>query len=242
MTLVYADTIRLKNGRDLEGLIRKERGDAVEIDVGNGTVVFHLNEIEQIERSTPQEIEEIKKGWELSRARDEKTKARDQEEREKAAKKWDMMAEEEWRQGMERRFMEDHAVIVPATTDEGHIIVQAVLNEEVPISFIVDTGCPFVLLTARMAGKLGLDPGQPPQVTEIMVLNGKHKVRSVLLKSVKLGEAEEKNVPAMALLEDGREIKQHLKGGLLGMSFLKRFDVTFDQKKTRLILKPRLES
>ena len=137
--------------------------------------------------------------------------------------------------------MEANAKIVRASSDKkGHLLVDAVLNGDVRVSLIIDTGCPLVLLTAKVARKLGVDLGNIHNGREVVVLDGKHKVRSVLLKSVKLGDMEEKNVLAEVLLEDSAEIKQQLKDGLLGMSFLKKFDVTLDQKKMRLIFKPRL--
>jgi len=235
----YADTIYLKNGKSLQGLISREDEDALEMDVGGGTVVFRAEEIQRIYRSTPKETEEIRNNWELNKIQREKTKAQDMEEKAKASAKWDAMVDEERRYGAERRYIDANTKIVQASRDRGHIRVDAVLNEDVHTSLIVDTGCPVVLLTASMAGKLGIDLKNAPNAPEVMVLNGKHKVKQIVLKTIKLGDLEEKNVAAQVMVEDDRETRQ-LKGGLLGMSFLGRFNVTFDQKKSRLIFRPRL--
>ena len=236
---VYADTIYLKNGNSLEGLVSKEEKDNVEVNVGNGAVVLKANEIERIDRSTPQEVVEIKKSWEINKGQSEKTKAQDRAEKERASEKWNAMVKEEISRGEERRDIDANTKIVQAASDKkGHLFVNAVVNEDVHASLIVDTGCPVVLLTASMGRKLGIDLENISDVYEVMVLDGKHKVRGVLLKSVKLGDLEEKNIRAEVLLEDSQEIKHGLKDGLLGMSFLKRFDVTLDQKKMKLFFKP----
>ena len=44
-----ADTIFLKNGRSIEGIVKNENGDNVEISVGFGTITCSLNEISKIE-------------------------------------------------------------------------------------------------------------------------------------------------------------------------------------------------
>ncbi len=239
-TTTYADTIHLKNGKSLQGLITQEDGNIVEINVGGGTVVFRASEIERINRSTPQEIETIKKDWEVEKSQSEKTKAYDQAAKEKSLARWEAMVEEEKRLGEERRQADANIRTVPVASDRGHIFVDAVLNGDVHASLIIDTGCPSVLLTASMGRKLGLDLENVRDALEIMVLDGKHRVLGTLLKSVRLGDVEEKNIMADVLLEDTPEVKRSLRDGLLGMSFLKRFNVTLDQKRKKLIFKPHL--
>lgn len=241
MTKACADTIYLKNGKSLQGLISKEDKNSVEIHVGGGTVVFQAGEIERIERSTFRESEAIKKDWEIEKIRIEKTKAHDMETKEKSSAKWEAMVEEERLRGEERRLTDENTRIVPVVSDgHGHLFVDAVLNGEVHASLIIDTGCPNVLLTAHMGRQLGIDLENSQDARVVMVLDGKHRVRGALLKSVKLEGMEEKNIMADVMLEDTPEVKRGLKDGLLGISFLKKFNITLDPKRMKLIFKPRL--
>jgi len=54
------DTIYLKNGRKIEGLIKKEIEDGVWLDVGSGAVKLRWEQIENIYRSTPDEVKAIR--------------------------------------------------------------------------------------------------------------------------------------------------------------------------------------
>ena len=237
----YADTVYLKNGQSLEGLINKEDKDAVELNVGYGTVIFKTNEIERIYRSTPQETQEIRKNWTINKTQTEQIKPSAKEERDRSSEKWAAIVgqvETERTAEEEKRQIDANAKTIPVTLDSrGHVLVDAVLNESVHASLVIDTGCPVVLLTANMAQELGIDLESIHNTREVMVLNGNHKVGLVLLKSVKLGDLEEKNIETEVLLEDDEDIKSDLKDGLLGLSFLKRFDVALDQKNRELIFK-----
>jgi clan AA aspartic protease (TIGR02281 family) len=216
MAGAYADTIHLKNGKSFQGLISKEDGNTVEINVGGGTIVFRAGEIERIDRAAPSEIEKIKKDWEAGRAQSEKTNAHDREAKEKALERWVAMVEEERRQGEEKRHADENTRIIPVTSDNGHVVVEAVLNGDSHALLIIDTGCPNVLLTARMGRKLGLDLEGAQDAREVMVLDGKHRVRGTLLKSVKLGDLEEKNVMADVMLEDTPGHQTEPQGWLVG--------------------------
>ena len=125
--------------------------------------------------------------------------------------------------------------VVPDGT--GHLLVDVVLNGDVHARLTIDTGAPDVCLTADIARKLGFDLGNMKNIGESMVLNGKHKVAYVRLKSLNLGGAEQENVPAAVFLEDDREISNALNDGLLGLSFLSKFNFTLDKRNSRLILK-----
>jgi len=138
----------------------------------------------------------------------------------------------------EKQKVEANTEIVPLIPDKsGHLFVNVVLNGSVTASLGVDTGAPFILLTANLARRLGFDGDNIGRTTEVMVLNGKHKVGQVVLKSVKLGDAEERDVMANVLLEENKEIEESCKDGLLGLSFLSRFHFAIDKKNDKLILK-----
>jgi len=59
-----ADTLYLKNGRTLEGIIKREDAGLVELEVGFGTITFEKSQLKEIRRSTPQEAKAIKRDWE----------------------------------------------------------------------------------------------------------------------------------------------------------------------------------
>ncbi len=241
MTHACADTVTLKNGKSLEGLVTQENKNSVTINVGGGTVVFQTAEIERITRSAPGEAEAIRKNWDLERIRNGEVHERAREAREKSEAKWEALVAEERRLGEERRLTEENTRIIPVVSDgRGHLFVKVVLNGSVNAMLMIDTGCPTVLLTAHMGRQLeiDLDPSQDARV--VMVLDGKHRVRRAVLKSVKLEDIEEKGVLAEVMLEDTPDIKRGLKDGLLGMSFLKKYNMTLDPKRMRLIFKPRL--
>lgn len=237
--VVFADTLHLKNGKRVEGIItREEKGD-VEIEVGGGTVLFSEREIKRVEKSSAEEKEKVQTKWEAEKADAEKRRALYFEENKKSSEKWEAMVAEQIRAGSEKQSMEAGAKAVEFADFNGHMLVKAVLNGKVPVHLIVDTGCPGVLLAAEVAKKLGVDLKKVQDVHDVMVLNGKHKVGTVTLLSVKLGGAEAKGLQAEVLLEDNQEMRQGFKDGLLGLSFLNHFNVTVDRKKMKMILKPR---
>jgi len=48
----YADTLKLKNGRSIEGIIKKEDAGMVELEIGAGSAKFLKSEIAEILRSS----------------------------------------------------------------------------------------------------------------------------------------------------------------------------------------------
>ncbi|MCX5707765.1 MAG: TIGR02281 family clan AA aspartic protease [Candidatus Omnitrophica bacterium] len=130
------------------------------------------------------------------------------------------------------------AKIIPVVPDgKGHLLVDTVLNGEVHASLTLDTGSPVLCLTSDIAQRLDLDLDNMKDVGEIMLLNGKHKVAHVNLKSVDLGGVEQENVPAVVFLDNDKTIADAFNDGLLGLSFLKKFNFTLDEKNRELILR-----
>ena len=234
----HADTIYLKNGKSVEGIIkRKDKKGNVEFNVGGGTVIFDAREIESIEKSSVAESQELKNNWRAEKLEAENRRTKYLDQNKNSAEKWEAMVTEQIRLGGEKRDLEASAKLVPLTAYGGHMLVGVVLNGNVPAALVIDTGCPSVLLAASIAKKMGVDLAKVQGVHEIMVLNGKHKVGTVILKSLQLGDVEEKDIQAEVLLQDNAEMRQGFKDGLLGMSFLNRFNMTVDQQKMKLILK-----
>jgi aspartyl protease family protein len=91
-----------------------------------------------------------------------------------------------------------------------------------PVSFLLDTGATQVAMNASQARRLGIDfhvIGTPAEVT---TASGVERAWLVLLDSVKVGELEVRNVPAVVL--EGAQPKVTL----LGMSYLGRMEISND--------------
>lgn len=116
-----------------------------------------------------------------------------------------------------------------AADAQGHFVTEASVNGR-PVRFVVDTGATLTTLSRVEAKRLGLDyrSGTPQQ---IMTANGIASGWRVALESVTLGGATARNVDAIVLDSDALPI------GLLGMSFLGRFDM--QRNGSTLVLRPR---
>jgi len=113
------------------------------------------------------------------------------------------------------------------------IIVDALLNGLINVSLIVDTGAGLVVISKKIAGKLGLSFDRvKPDLVVILADGRKVKAYPVMLESVKVGDAEVKNVRA-AVFEKSLTAEED---GLLGMSFLANFIVRMEPKSNKLIL------
>jgi aspartyl protease family protein len=103
-------------------------------------------------------------------------------------------------------------------------------NGKVAGDFIIDTGASSVVLSKSFAEKLALTaPSRPIRVRTAA------GIKTAQLTTVALVEtqgARAKNVEAVVVDDFGED-------GLLGLSFLSRFAVTFDSKAQTLTLKPR---
>ena len=65
--LAHADTVNLKNGGSVDGIIEKEDDKSVEVNTGFGTVTFKRAQIKNIERSSAEESQKISRKWEEKR-------------------------------------------------------------------------------------------------------------------------------------------------------------------------------
>lgn len=217
----YSDTVYLKNGRHIEGLIEKDGEDNIVLDVGFGTIKFMLAEIEKIYHSDTKENEEMQKDWKAQRKLEEK-----------------MWAEKEKRLKKERLRRELEPQKVGYVDVEEHIVVRALLNKKVKASFLLDTGATVVLLSDRIAKKLKINPGSSNKDNvKVQTADGRLiDARFVILDNISIEGVEAGNVEAVVLMENsGMDIGD----GLLGMSFLKRFNFQIDTVNKKLILKKR---
>ncbi|WP_376873851.1 TIGR02281 family clan AA aspartic protease [Albirhodobacter sp. R86504] len=117
---------------------------------------------------------------------------------------------------------------IPMARD-GHYYVTPELNG-VPVRFMVDTGASDIVMSARDAERIGLDPSGLVYVGRAQTANGTVAIAPVRIDRFELGEDTALNIRAM--VNEGE-----MGGSLLGMAYLQRFaKVSFEQG--RLILEP----
>ena len=131
---------------------------------------------------------------------------------------------------MEDDFKKDVAEYTP---EGSQIIVDVILEENVTARLIVDTGASIVIISRNIASRLGIkDKDINTEIKIVMADGSEVEAKPVILKSVKVGDAEVKNVQAAIL--DGKNIGGA--DGLLGMSFLSNFVIKVDSASNQLIL------
>jgi len=207
-----ADTLYLKNGRSIEGLIKAEDDQGVDLDVGFGTVRFSRGQIERIERVSSGEADSIRQKWE-----EKKQKALDKEKEEQLKKELEPKQ-------------------IDVQQQSGHVVVEVLINKKIKASLILDTGATYMVLTHAMAQKIDLDIDERiGKDIEMVLADGrKAKAKYMILDTVSAQGVEAKNVAAAVLPSDVADAK--FKDGLLGMSFLKNFVFKVDQKNNKLVL------
>ena len=209
-----ADTLYLKNGRVIKGVIKEETEDALELDIDIGTVKFRKGEIDSIERSSVKESREIKAQWE--------------------SKKQTLVEERKMRQEQARLKAEQPSKELELARQAGHMVVPVMLNKKVAATLLVDTGASIIVLSKSVGQKLDIKPGASESIFKLRVADGREvNARNVGLESVIVDRLEEDNVEAAILLDDNADV---IFDGLLGMSFLSRFNFKFDNKNNKLIL------
>lgn len=135
---------------------------------------------------------------------------------------------------LSRLRQELHEVVIETEPRGSVSVVTARINGFVDGRFIVDTGAGVVTISADFAKRLGVPPAAPDaRTTQVVLADGRHvEARPVLLESVHVGGHTEHHVAAVIL---DKAPADHI-DGLLGMSFLNRFNVFLDGSG-RLVLR-----
>lgn len=218
-----ADTLHLKNGNSLTGIIKSEDSERVELEIDIGTVKFRRNEIESIDHGAPSEIVDIRRQW-------QKNRQRHQEEQ-----KIRLEIEQNNRR-LEDLKPKSEKVAVDRET--GHIIADATVNGSVGLKLIVDTGATMVVLSKKAGDRLaaaGIRQKKNKIKQVELTLGDGRKVMAdfVVLDSVRIENSVTENVEAAILTDDGTTPGYD---GVLGMSFLSRFNFGFNQREGKLTL------
>lgn len=96
----------------------------------------------------------------------------------------------------------------------GHFLIDASVNGA-PIRFLLDTGASMVALSPEDARAAGIAPGDLRFSEAMNTANGVARAATVRLRSLRLGQFEVTEVPAVVM-------EQSMPVSLLGMSFLNR--------------------
>lgn len=209
--LCRADTIYLSNGRSLEGFVKSEDENNMEIEVKGGSVKFNKSQIEKIVESTPEEESAIRQRWE-------------KESIEARARMVRQQAEEQSKPRGAELAVSGH-----------NIIVDVLLNRKVEARFVLDTGASYTIITKNIAKKLGIKLDGVKADMTLQVADGrKIDAKHIVIESIRVEKSEAKNVDASVMLDDS--VKMDFGDGLLGMSFLKHFNFKIDLKNKKLIL------
>ena len=116
--------------------------------------------------------------------------------------------------GQQMRLSETGQIILPRGRD-GHYYLTAQVNDT-PVRFVVDTGATDIVLTREDAARIGLDPDALDYLGRARTANGETQTAFVRLDEVVVGEAVDRDVPAVV---NGGEMSQ----SLLGMGYLQRW-------------------
>ncbi|MBU4148793.1 MAG: retroviral-like aspartic protease family protein [Candidatus Omnitrophica bacterium] len=218
VTEARPDIIYLRNGRSIEGIIGKEKEDSVSLDVGFGTVKFRVSEIKDIYRSTLEERARIREKW-----------AKDREiEQEKWKKK-----EEERKQVERKKRLAPKKAGFSEVNDR--IMVSVLLNKKVKAELLLDTGATLVLLSKSVVDKIKKETKlREGSIIKLQVGDGrKVDARLILLDTLSVEGAEAESVIGSVLLDS----EDDMGDGVLGMSFLNKFNFQIDNTNKKIILK-----
>ncbi|MBU1888377.1 MAG: retroviral-like aspartic protease family protein [Candidatus Omnitrophica bacterium] len=212
------DIIYLRNGRSIEGIIDKEKEDSVSLDVGFGTVRFRVSEIKDIYRSTPEERARVRERW--------------AKEREIEQKKWKKKEEERKQVEREKKLAPKKAGFSEAND---RIMVSALLNKKVKAELLLDTGATLVLLSKSVVDKIKEETKlREGSIIKLQVGDGrKVDARLILLDTLSVEGAEAESVIGAVLLDS----EEDMGDGVLGMSFLNKFNFQIDNTNKKIILK-----
>jgi len=124
-------------------------------------------------------------------------------------------------------------IILPYKQANGAIIVDVKINDQVTKPFILDTGASYTVISPRLVQELYLKPTFLQEEVMLQTANGQVNAPLVNLQTVQIGTSKTKNVTAAIHEFDASSTMF----GLLGLSFLNRFQLTVDAEHRQIILK-----
>lgn len=220
-----ADTVHFKNGRSIEGIVKKKSEDTVEIYVGFGSITCRKDQIKKIDCSTEEERAGLYKKW--TNKREELSRIAPQPAMEDRTTTTQAPPQTKTPDTTEKSVVQSNA-----------IIVDALLNDRVRARLVLDTGASLVVLSKKMGERLGLDLRDNKNNGMILKLAGDKTIsaKMVFLDSVVVQHKEVNKVMAAVLTED--YANPYFNDGLLGMTFLSQFHFKIDPQNKTVKLEP----
>jgi clan AA aspartic protease (TIGR02281 family) len=208
-----ADILYLKNGRAIQGIIVREKEEYVSLDIGSGVLKFYKDQIQSIERCSSGNNELIRQQW----------------DKEKAA------YESRVKEIQETKAHEPNYTSVGS--QNGQLVVEALLNKKVKARFVLDTGASLIVLSGDLASRLGIGvSGDPKNFLPLVLADGRRVMaQRTILDSVSVQGSEVNRVEAAVLFSQDNRVFSGA-DGLLGMTFLEKFSFKIDRKNNKLIL------
>lgn len=129
-------------------------------------------------------------------------------------------------------------ITIPVTKIGGSMVVQVLLNNSVDAHLIVDTGATMTVISYDLGIELGLLSGSDVSLNTVNTAGGSVQVSMTKVGTMQVGAAKASNV-AVAI----HDLPDGISGvsGLLGMSFLRNFEVTLDADRGLLRLLPKVK-
>jgi clan AA aspartic protease (TIGR02281 family) len=134
---------------------------------------------------------------------------------------------------LERFEAEFASADIPVEPRRGQLVVTVRLNDAVNARLLLDTGASTIVFSEALAARMGLDLASLPTASYSLADGQVVEGHPLILDSVQVGEATARHVGA-AVLPDPPSPGLD---GLLGMSFLQRFQVHVDPAHGKLVLK-----
>lgn len=114
----------------------------------------------------------------------------------------------------------------------GHYMAKVVINGNIHAELLVDTGATMIVLSDRLAERMGVLYNNNLPRMQLSTAGGKVEAPLFILDTVKFGSATVYNIEATS------NPNFHGMDGLLGMSFLGEFKVEMDRERSEIILRP----
>jgi clan AA aspartic protease (TIGR02281 family) len=132
--------------------------------------------------------------------------------------------------------IEKYETVIPLARAGNHYIVEAVVNEAVVLSLLLDTGASLTSIKPQVLADLGIDPGSSKDIRRLSTANGNVDAPVVILPVLAVGEQVIADIEVAVInFTEKPDID-----GLLGMNFLQNYTFFVDQSKDVLKLSPQL--
>ncbi len=236
-----ADKINLKNGGSIEGIIEKENEKSIDVNIGFGTVTLSKSQVKGIERSSAQDSYNIAADWEAKRKELESKEKEFEEARGRRFREaYENWMDEEKAKKLKEGSAAKHIQVARDQRTKG-IVVETLLNDNVKANLILDTGASIIALSRNIGERLGVDLSDTKNdMMELRLADGRRaSAKAVVLDSVKIQDVEVKKVMAAIMLDQAPDLT--LGDGLLGMSFLNRFNLKIDLESMKMTLEKIVE-